>query len=362
MTNHNIGIAKLRDVAKWYYREHISKKDILEKLKFPNTDDVRPVNKWLQQAEDMGIVRIQIPETVTCDSEQKLRQRFPHLRLIMAVPRRSTDTFRDLLRKYGVEAANYFENATARDQHHVGVTGGAVVLEFCEALGHQRRDNIHIYTLALIGRGHDQTGYHIDPLVNASILFSKCGHLPGHCNYATVPPYDRLERQAILAELDSLARRQPIQEAIKRMNKITMAIGSIGLIQHDPVNPYVHDEDMMMDLLEPLTTPQQLATEGACGDFAYCPFDSNGDGRKSWRFFLTAGDTDPDRRGIEFYKQMVKDDKTVVAITGPHRDKAAYAALKAGIFNVWITDDATVEGVYKCMLDEAKKFPRPISA
>ena len=28
--------------------------------------------------------------------------------------------------------------------------------------------------------------------------------------------------------------------------------------------------------------------------------------RTNWRFFLTAGDNDPARRGIEFYKQMVK--------------------------------------------------------
>lgn len=364
VSNHNLGIAQLRDVAKWYYQEDVSKKKILERLNHPNPGNVRPVKKWLERAKRLGVVRIQIPETVKCDCEEELSKRF-HLRKIIAVPRYSTDTYLDLLRKCGVEAASYFDTVTAQGQHHVGVTGGGVVLEFCEALGHQRRDNIHIYTLALIGRGHDRTGYHIDPLVNASILLSKCGHLADHCNYATVPPYDRLDRQAITTELDLLAKRKPIQDAIKKMNKITMAIGSIGLIQQDPVNTFISDEDMMMDLLEPLITPQQLASEGACGDFAYCPFDRDGKSMKNWRFFLTPGDTDPDpeRRGIEFYKHMVKDGKTVVAIVGPHRDKAVYAALKAGIFNVLITDHMTVEGVHKCwMLDEPKKSPKPPSA
>lgn len=365
MSNQTIDIGKLRQVAKWYYQDDVSKKEILERLKCPNPDDVRPVKKWLERAKRLGVVRIQIPETVKCDCEEELRKRFPHLRQIIAVPRHAIDTYHDLLRKYGVEAANYFETATARGSHHVGVTGGGMVLQFCEALGHQRRENIHIYTLALIGRGHDRTGYHIDPLVNASILWSKCGHVEGHCNYATVLPHDQLDWKAIRTELDALAKCKPIQDAIKRMDKITMAIGCIGLVQPDPVNPFIHEEDMMMDLLEPLITPQQLATEGVCGDFAYCLYDREGNSIKDWRFFLTPGAADPDpaRRGIEFYKQMVKDGKAVVAIVGPYRDKAVYAALKAGVFNVWITDDATVEGVYQCCkLDEAKKSSKQQAA
>ena len=68
------------------------------------------------------------------------------------------------------------------------------------------------------------------------------------------------------------------------MNKITMAIGSIGIIQSDPVNSFIKEEDMMMDLLDPLITPQQLAMEGACGDFSYCTF--NGEGKSEDKLAL----------------------------------------------------------------------------
>ncbi len=146
-------------------------------------------------------------------------------------------------------------------------------------------------------------------------------------------------------ELDELVLRKPVRDAIERMDGISIAFGSLGLITPAP---WIKGEDMMIDLLRPIVTPQELIAESAFADLAYCPFDRNGQGDPRWRFFLTAGalERDPERQGIGFYRKMVRDGKKVVVIAGTKKQEAVYAALKGGIFNVWITDNETLKNVH----------------
>jgi len=343
-------IAELRQVAKWYYADHVPKKEIAKRL---HNIEIRGVTRRLKQARERGIVRIEIPETVECGEEHELRQQFPHLRKIITVPNAE---YPELFNLWGVEAARYFEELTARGQHHVGISGGETLLTFCETLGTHRRDNVHIHTTALIGRGElASTASHVDPLVNATILWSKCGRVTGHCHYATVPPYDGVTREKITAELDGLAKRQPIREVIKRMDDITIAFAGLGLVKSKVLTSQL----TMTGLLEPIISPEQLAEEGAFADLAYCLFDLNGATQDRWRFFLTAGacDDDPNRRGIGFFKQMVKDGKTVIVIAGTRKERAVYAALKAELFNVWITDRGTLADVHNKAFKDSELLP-----
>jgi DNA-binding transcriptional regulator LsrR (DeoR family) len=341
-------IEDLRQVAKWLYHEGRTNQEIADVLEV----DVRRVYEMVHLAKAKGVIRFEFPDAVGSPEELALKTWFPHLQELIVVDPRDGCSYDELLKQWGEEAAAYFNRITAKGQHHVGVTGGLPVLQFCEALGPRKRENVDVYTTALIGRGPaaDKTVpvdplLHIDPLVNATILWSKCGSIPGHCHYATVPPFHPPDRSAIASELDALLRRKPVSDAINLMNKITIAIGSIGLTR-SPAS--LTKEHTMIDLVRPIVSPEELADEGAFADFGYCPFDLAGNGDSKWRFFLTAGDNDPDprRHGIGFYKQMVDDEHIVVVIAGSHKVEALIVALKARIFNVWITDRGAVNAVH----------------
>jgi DNA-binding transcriptional regulator LsrR (DeoR family) len=340
------GVDQLRQVAKWFYRETpkpLTKRQIAARLHI----EIRAVTRMLKQARQQNIVRIEIPETVECGEEHELKRWFPHLQEIIAVP--TADQYSELLNLWGVEAARYFDKVTERGTHHVGVSGGETLLNFCESIGTRRRENIHIHTTALIGRGVlAPSASHVDPNVTATILWSRCGRLSGHCHFATVPSYDEgVTRKQIAEELKALVQRKPIREVIKRMDDITLAFAGLGLV-NPKAAPRSINQLTMTGLLGPIVSPAILAQEGAFADLAYCLLDRSGQTRKDWTFFLTAGhcDDNPLRRGLGFFKQMVDDGKSVVVIAGTRKQDAIRAALKARAFNVWITDRKTLAQVH----------------
>jgi deoxyribonucleoside regulator len=329
-----------------YYREGLTRESIADRLDI----DRRIVTRMLEQAVELGVVRIDIPETVSdCGPAHELQEKFPHLKEIVVVPSLDDD-YEQLLPRWGVAAATYFDKLVCEaDELHVGITGGESLFEFCEAVTTQRRENVHIHTTALVGRGRLlPTASHIDPLVNAALLWAKCGRISGHIHYATVPPYDGLTRDQIGKELDDLAKRQPIRAIIEDMDRIDVAFAGLGLVR--PI--LQHGEEglvskiTMTGLLQPMVTPEQLAGEGAVAELSNCFFDARGNGDR-WNFFLTAGHYDPARRGVEFFRRMVKDGKTVIVIAGERKIEAIKVALKAQLFNVWITDYETLYKIAK---------------
>jgi len=72
---------------------------------------------------------------------------------------------------------------------NVVVNGGRMILGLVNNIAAEDRHNIYIELPALVGRGYNQKPTDINPVVNASVLWARCGDLPGHCQYATVAPY-----------------------------------------------------------------------------------------------------------------------------------------------------------------------------
>lgn len=102
----------------------------------------------------------------------------------------------------------------------------------------------------------------------------------------------------------------------------------------------------MMGVLRPLgIKPEELSAEGAIGDLCCSPFDSEGRGKDNWRFFLAAGHYDPKRRGVDFYRKMVEDGKSVIVMVGAYKVPAIVAALKGKLFNVLVTDEASAREI-----------------
>jgi DNA-binding transcriptional regulator LsrR (DeoR family) len=339
--------ATLRQVAKWYYKDHLTKTEIANRLKLPNPNNQRPVNKMLEDAERLKIVRIDIPETVLdCGPAYELQQIYPHLQEIITVPSHEDEEYSALLPRWGAAAAAYFDKLVAQEEEvHIGLSGGETLFEFCEAVTTQRRENVHVHTTGLVGRGRLRPrAAHVDPIVNATVLWAKCGRISGHCHYATVPPYGGLNRDEIRAEVDSLSKREPIRQIIEDMDKINVVFASIGTVmpkvpEGDPDN--LTPKLTITGLLEPTITPEQLAEEGAIGDFSGSFFDKKCNGNEKWQFFLTAGYYDPSRHGLEFFRQMVNErhaKKVILVAGGDYKVEAIKIALRGELCNVWITD------------------------
>jgi DNA-binding transcriptional regulator LsrR (DeoR family) len=57
-------------------------------------------------------------------------------------------------------AARFFEELVAAsnpaESLHVGISGGDTLMSFAEAVKDRKRPNVHIHTLALLGRGEDK--------------------------------------------------------------------------------------------------------------------------------------------------------------------------------------------------------------
>jgi len=341
----------LRRVAKWFYDEGREKTFIQEHLEAENPGqkiEIRNITKMLDKARNDGIIVIDFPESASPERRlaNRLRDRFGHLEKVIVV--KDQEQYGDLLTRWGEEAAKYFDELVAQGRPlHVGLSGGETLLSFVNAVTEYPREHVHIYTSALIGRGRlPDKASHVDPLVNATILWTKCGRLPGHCHYATVPPYDALTRNQIADELKALSERQPIREVIDDMNSINVAFAGLGLVKSN--NPGLANQLTMTGLLEPIVTRETLLQEGAVGDLAYCFFDQQGGSKKAWDFFITAGYCDPARRGIAFFQQMVsdkKEKKKVIVMAGSFKQAAILPTLKAEAFNVWITDLHTAKSV-----------------
>ena len=115
---------------------------------------------------------------------------------------------------------------------------------------------------------------------------------------------------------------------------------------------YIFKKDQIVPRSEIVTlkknlSEKDLATDGAVGDLGCCFFDANGNGRKDWEFFLTAGhySDNSEYRGVEFYRHLVRSGKQVVVVAGIYKVPAILAALKGKLFNVWITDEETARTI-----------------
>jgi len=350
--------SEMRKVARMYYLEDLPRQTISARLNM----DARKVTRLLKEARLRKVVRIEIPEPADEGLGARLREKYPHLERVLIAPGPKVETrkqYDDLFPRLGMLAADYFEELV--DNHpraaplRIGVTGGHHLLAFANAVPQQERENVYVHVTALVGRGRlEKSATHIEANVVASILWSRCGTLPGHCEYATVSAYDPAQMltgmtgmEVIQTELTKVEKNQTVRDVIEGMNALDVVFGGIGVGNPASAPPHLEDRLTMTTLLNRLVTPQDL--EGAIGDFSHCPYDENGSrgNRTNWRLFLTAGHYSG-HWGIEFYKQMVATGKKVVAFsTGPRMLQATKSALAGKIVNVLIIDEFTARQIVK---------------
>jgi len=335
--------------AQLFYDSGLTKTAIAEKM----FRSVQNVTWLLDQALEQGIVKFRIYQSASASLEAAVQHRYPHLdRVLIAIGSEinTPDKLADLYQKWAVLAADYFETFYAKHPRrkaiHVGISGGEHILEFVNAVQVTNRENLHIHLTALVGRGRlSDSTIHNDPIVNASSLWSRSGRVPGRCEYATVSPYVVSEpgdaaRAAVKKEIAKVQANQTVMDVIKAMNSIDVAFVGIGSINVAGLSPIIRNRVAITGLLENVATTEQLMEEGAVGSLSYSLFDKFGRSPKKWDFFMAAGHKTK-FAGVEFYKDMVIRKKIVVAFGGPYQTEAVRVALKAKMFNVWVTDEHT---------------------
>jgi DNA-binding transcriptional regulator LsrR (DeoR family) len=313
-------------------------------------------------AQQELLARTKHGETAQQHLEDALRARYPHLTKVKVVAAGKTRTEQDydeLILNWVLEAAKYFDelvdNGELRHQDgklHVAMSGGEINLEFANTLPVRTRRDVHFYASAFLGRG-PLNSFHVDPATNATIAWVRSGRLPGHCIYATVSPFELafrrdlplLERkQKLTKQLLDLAASEPIETVTSQLDKVTIAFAGIGQVVRAKGTLRTREPSASGLLDEAGISPLELAKDGAVGDIAYCFFDANGNDRKDWRFFLSAGHYSG-HEGVEFYRNLVKNGKRVILMAGPFKIPAIHAALKGQLFNVWFTDEDTARNV-----------------
>jgi DNA-binding transcriptional regulator LsrR (DeoR family) len=337
--------------ARMYHLEDLSKSEIATKLGI----DRRHVAELLIRARQEGLIRFDIFQSAAQEIERQLGERYPHLKKIIVRPGTkitSPDQYPGHVKQMGIGAAEFFEDLPGyfprRVNLNIGVTGGRHVLSLANALPNRERHNIYIQIPGLIGRGHDPKSTHVDPIVNASLLWGKCGYLPGHCSYTTVPPYPPAQpgpkaRKAARTQIETVARNKAVSEVILAMDKIDVAFTGIGSV--NPSVPSALRKVVAYSLLEHVVTLPELEAEGAVGSMGYCYFDEFGNGREDWRFWLTAGHCSERDWGVEFYKRMVESNRIVVAFGNPFDIRPTVTALRAQMFNVLVTDEYSAKQI-----------------
>lgn len=333
---------------------------------------VEEAGRWLLQKQAQ-LAEIEANPTPEHKLAADLRGKFGLLdaRVVPGGEHASTD-YVALLKKYARAAADYFDEVAddaeqRQEELHVLVSGGQPILDMVSSLIDRRRDKIYYYAAALIGRGSMTWAPHVGSETNATVAWSRSGRLPRHLYYATVPPYELDEdntpppakkkqrhefgREAIREQRKKLLCERFVVEALNPISdKVNMAFAGLGIpFAPDARNSISQIERLTMtELLRPFgIDPELLAQEGAVGDISYCLFDEKGEGRPSWKFFITAGDRTK-YEGVDFYRNMVAQGHKVIVIGGARKEAALRPALKARLFNVLITDAFAARKLLDC--------------
>jgi DNA-binding transcriptional regulator LsrR (DeoR family) len=333
------------------------------------------VRRLLYEAKSEGIFRVvyDSPDEQG-DLEQQVVRRFGLKRVIIVSGNPATEEgYLELLKKWGKTAGRYFDEVV--DGHHnqnlrVGISGGETLTHFANSVEDRMRRSVHVSVTSLVARG-PILGSHVEPMINASMLWFRSGRQPGRCQYVTISPYDiesldkqnaRLVLDKVRAEMERLSRMEVVEDHIRELDNIDIAFASLATAEatDDPQLDRLSTRLRGL-VISSLYAPTRLLRipsksdavpkggqkstdiKPPVGDFCYCLIDEDGNTHDEWSFFLSAGYYSERTRGLRFFSEMVKAGKIVVIIGGAYKERVILAALKKRLFNVWITDEGTAK-------------------
>jgi len=313
-------LALLHRVATLYYTEEKRKNEIAKIINVSPTQ----VANLLREAKQKRIVDIKVNLPHLRVLQEKLRSKYHHLREVIVVP--GDAEVRVVLQNLVAATAEYFDASVTKGAT-VALGGGYLMYNLVNALPTKVRD-IHVYAGATVGRG--PTVFHIDPIVVATSLWAKSGHLPGRAHYITVTPREG-SRRDVQRYYRDLRKESHVRTLMDEVSEVDWVFASVGGLNAD--EGYVSaTESFTRNLLDEMKfDDSELRKEGVVGDIIYSFFNESGNSKPTWDVVPSIG--------VKQLRQLVADRKKhVVIVVGSYKLEALRAILRGQLCNVLITD------------------------
>ncbi|MEM7030038.1 MAG: sugar-binding domain-containing protein [Chloroflexota bacterium] len=321
----------LFEIAKLHYEEGLSQGEVAQRLGLS-----RPkVNRLMQTARDKGIIRVlvvpKLGHAYLRGIEDDLKSAY-QLKDVLLIPGRegiingtlNSGTQEALVERLAHTAAGYLDRQLTADDV-LCINWGRVMRAVVDHL-HPTKTLTNLNVLPLLGNLSSQPD-----AFEANLLAQEVASAYGATfNWLVAPAIVRnLQQQEVVRAL------QLVKTVLEQINQATMAITAIG-----PANTK-HSTVVQRGWLKPEEV-QALIDQGAIGEICSWWFDSQGNEIRDDNIY-------PIGLGLAGLKQMVSEDKSVIAVGGAdsQRLEPIYVALKSKIVNILITDHITAQYLIK---------------
>ena len=299
-------------VARMYYEWDIKQSAIARQLGLSQPT----VSRLLQQAKDMGIIRISVsvPQGVYTDLEEQLVKQF-RLRDAIVVDCSGESDERFIERQIGAAAAYYLESAL-RPNEVVGISSwSATLLALVDAMHPTpRKGDVRVVQI-LGGVGSPLAEAH------AGRLTSRLADLLGGA--AVFLPAPGIVGSA--AAMEAITADHYVRGAIDLFAQVTTALVGIGAIEPSKLLADSGNRFSMAEL-------DELRAQGAVGDVLLRFFDAHG----------APVDTPLNQRVISMCPEQLRAVDRSIGVAGGERKFAAIlGAIRGGWVNVLVTDHLT---------------------
>lgn len=297
----------LSKVSILYYEQKLTQDEIAKKLHLS-----RPkVSRLLQQAEEVGIVRVSvhIPANVYSDLEQRLEEIFGLEEVVIAEVEENAPQ-EIISKKVGAAAAEYLQRTTQAGDT-IGISWGVTLKSMVSVLQSPDVEDLHVVQL-IGGLGPPEADTHVTEICRrmAHVLNSKLTLLPAPGVVGSVSM-----KEVILAD-------SYVQNAFSQFSKINTAYVGIGV-------PSPESVVMQARSIISQEERQALLDKGAVGDIALRFFDRAGHAIQS--------DLDDRVIGVTL-EQLRQIDRVVGVSGGPQKDEVILATLRGRLITVLVTD------------------------
>lgn len=303
-------------VARMYYEWDMKQAAIARQLGLSQPT----VSRLLQQAKDMGIIRISVsvPQGVYTELEERLVKQF-RLRDAIVVDCSGERDERFIERQLGAAAAYYLESALRPDEV-VGISSwSATLLALVDAMHPTpRKGDVRVVQI-LGGVGSPSAEAH------AGRLTSRLADLLG--GVAIFLPAPGIVGSA--AAMEAITADHYVRGAIDLFDQVTTALVGIGAIEPSKL---LADSGNRFSIAE----LDELRAQGAVGDVLLRFFDAHG----------SLVDTPLNQRVISMRPEQLRAvDRSIGVAGGERKFDAILGAIRGGWVNVLVTDHLTARAL-----------------
>lgn len=311
-----IDLRLLTKIGKLYYEDGLNQEDIVARLHTSRST----ISRLLQQAKDVGIVRVVIvpPADTFADLETRIEQKY-QIEEAVVVDVQAPDSPQMIARELGAAAAEYLFRVINQNDV-IGVSWGFTIRGMVAALEPKEFPNVRIVQMTG-GIGKPESESH------ATELCIKMARTLS-CKLALLPAPGVVKTKQIR---DVYLKEEHVHTAMNLLPSITLAFVGIGSLNSFSIS--VRDETILtQDDIE------EVVANGGIGDIALRFIDANGQPVQSELSERIIG------IDLDHLRQIPR---LVGVAAGANKIEPIRAVLSGKLIDVLITDLATAETLAK---------------